>query len=105
MPTDQLIHRRVIVTGGLGALGRQVGVKLSARGARVALVDRAATAPVDGVEAVFGGVDLGDGARTASAFGQIAERLGGIDSLVNIAGGVARGTLACGSIATVDRLC
>jgi NAD(P)-dependent dehydrogenase (short-subunit alcohol dehydrogenase family) len=104
MPTNQLIHRRVIVTGGLGALGRHVGVELSARGARVALVDRAAIAPVDGVEAVFGGVDLGDAASTTSAFSQVAERLGGIDSLVNIAGGFAWETLESGSIETWDRL-
>jgi NAD(P)-dependent dehydrogenase (short-subunit alcohol dehydrogenase family) len=104
MPTNQLIHRRVIVTGGLGALGRQVGAELSARGARVALVDRAASVAIDGVEAVFGGVDLGEAASTSNAFGQIAGRLGGIDALVNIAGGFAWETLESGSIETWDRL-
>ncbi|MBU7439266.1 SDR family NAD(P)-dependent oxidoreductase [Paraburkholderia fungorum] len=104
MPTNQLIHRRVIVTGGLGALGRRVGAELSARGARVALVDRAASVAIDAVEAVFGNVDLGDAANTANAFGQIAGRLGGIDALVNIAGGFAWETLESGSIETWDRL-
>ena len=33
-------HSRVIVTGGLGVLGRSVGAELAARGARVALIDR-----------------------------------------------------------------
>ena len=104
MPTNQLIHRRVIVTGGLGALGRQVGVELSARGAHVALVDRVASVAPEGVEAVFGEVDLGDANSTANAFRQIAERLGGVDALVNIAGGFAWETLESGSIETWDRL-
>jgi NAD(P)-dependent dehydrogenase (short-subunit alcohol dehydrogenase family) len=104
MPTNQLIHRRVIVTGGLGALGRQVGVELSARGAHVALVDRVASVAPEGVEAVFGEVDLGDASSTANAFRQIAERLGGVDAIVNIAGGFAWETLESGSIETWDRL-
>jgi len=104
MPTNQLIHRRVIVTGGLGALGRQVGVELSARGAHVALVDRVASVAPEGVEAVFGEVDLGDANSTANAFRQIAERLGGVDAIVNIAGGFAWETLESGSIETWDRL-
>lgn len=95
---------RVIVTGGLGVLGRSVGAELAARGARVALVDRAAHAEVAGVEQVVGSVDLGEPASAAAAFAQVAQALGGIDAIVNVAGGFQWETLEAGSIDTWDRM-
>ncbi len=95
---------RVIVTGGLGVLGRSVGAELAARGARVALVDRAAHAEVAGVDLVVGGVDLGEPASAAAAFAQVAQALGGIDAIVNVAGGFQWETLEGGSIDTWDRM-
>jgi NAD(P)-dependent dehydrogenase (short-subunit alcohol dehydrogenase family) len=99
-----LAHRRVVVTGGLGALGRGVGAVLTARGAQVALIDRAAQTEVTNVAMVVGGVDLGDSASAASAFEKVAATLGGIDALVNVAGGFAWETLESGSVETWDRL-
>ncbi|MDB5868734.1 MAG: putative short-chain dehydrogenase/reductase [Polaromonas sp.] len=104
MFTKMPIPPRVIVTGGLGALGRSVGAELTARGARVALVDRAPQTEVAGIELVVGSVDLGDGASAASAFAQVAQQLGGIDAIVNVAGGFAWETLEAGSVETWDRL-
>ncbi len=104
MNTNQLANRRVIVTGGLGALGRGVGIALTERGATVALVDRSAQTEVDGVALVAGGVDLSDGASAASAFSKIESAFGGIDALVNVAGGFAWETLGDGSVDTWDRL-
>jgi NAD(P)-dependent dehydrogenase (short-subunit alcohol dehydrogenase family) len=95
---------RVIVTGGLGVLGRSVGAELAARGARVALVDRAAHAEVAGVDLVVGSVDLGEPASAAAAFAQVAQALGGIDAIVNVAGGFQWETLEGGSIDTWDRM-
>lgn len=95
---------RVIVTGGLGVLGRSVGAELAARGARVALVDRAAHAEVAAVELVVGSVDLGDPASAAAAFAHVAQSLGGIDAIVNVAGGFQWETLEGGSIDTWDRM-
>ncbi len=95
---------RVIVTGGLGVLGRSVGAELAARGARVALVDRAAHAEVAGVELVVGSVELGEPASAAVAFAQVAQALGGIDAIVNVAGGFQWETLEGGSIDTWDRM-
>nr|WP_315242952.1 SDR family NAD(P)-dependent oxidoreductase [uncultured Albidiferax sp.] len=95
---------RVIVTGGLGVLGRSVGAELAARGARVALVDRAAPAEVAGVDLVVGSVDLGEPASAAAAFAQVAQALGGIDAIVNVAGGFQWETLEGGSIDTWDRM-
>ncbi|NVO08008.1 MAG: SDR family NAD(P)-dependent oxidoreductase [Rhodoferax sp.] len=96
--------QRVIITGGLGALGRSVGALLSARGAQVALVDRAPATVVEGAAQVLGGVDLTDSASTAAAFAQVAQQLGGIDALVNVAGGFQWETLESGSVDTWDRL-
>lgn len=104
MSTNLSIPLKVIVTGGLGALGRSVGAELTARGARVALIDHAPQAEVIGIEAVVGGVDLGDAISAATAFAQVAQRLGGIDAIVNVAGGFQWETLEAGSVETWDRL-
>jgi NAD(P)-dependent dehydrogenase (short-subunit alcohol dehydrogenase family) len=105
MPAPETTALRVVITGGLGALGRAVGAELAARCQRVVLLDRAATAEVPGVVAVFGGVDGTDEAAVAQGLAQAAEQLGGgIDSLVNIAGGFAWETLDAGSAATWDRM-
>jgi NAD(P)-dependent dehydrogenase (short-subunit alcohol dehydrogenase family) len=95
---------RVIVTGGFGVLGRSVGAELTARGARVALVDRAPLAEISGVDVLVGGVDLGDSASAAAAFLQVAQQLGGIDAIVNVAGGFTWETLESGAVETWDRL-
>lgn len=95
---------KVIVTGGLGALGRQVAVELSARGALVALVDRAARQEVPGAAMVLGDTELADPASTAAAFAQVSAQFGGIDALVNVAGGFTWETLEQGDIGTWDRL-
>lgn len=105
--STQLQNKRIIVTGGFGALGRTLGAVLAARGARVALLDLAAV-PAGMEEGggllLAGGVNLTDGAASAAAFEAAARRLGGVDALVNVAGGFAWETVAGGSIATWDRM-
>ncbi len=84
--------RTVVVTGALGALGAIVADALEAAGAKVARLDHAKVAtPRD---LVFDGLDLTDEAATTAAMATIVERCGGIDGLVNIAGGFAWHTLA-----------
>lgn len=104
MTNKTLDGRRVVVTGGLGALGRRVGTVLAARGARVVLLDRAAEVAVDGVRAVVGGVDLADSASAAAGFERTAGLLGGLDALVNVAGGFTWETFEGGRLETWDRL-
>lgn len=99
-----LSNRHVIVTGGLGVLGRAVGAVLAERGARVALIDRAPVQDVPGMTAVIGGVDLTDPEATRSAFDLAGERLGGFDGLVNVAGGFRWETLETGSLESWDAL-
>jgi len=99
-----LANRHIVVTGGLGVLGRAVGAVLSERGARVVLLDRAPTQDVVGITAVIGGVDLTDPDAAGKAFAQASEHLHGMDGLVNVAGGFRWETLESGSLDAWDAL-
>jgi NAD(P)-dependent dehydrogenase (short-subunit alcohol dehydrogenase family) len=103
----QLEGKRVAVTGGFGTLGTAVVRTLDAAGAKVAAIDHAVK-PHDAAALeralVIGGVDLADTAAAAAALDEVAERLGGLDALVNIAGSFRWETLADGSPDTWDLL-
>lgn len=105
--STQLQGKNVLVTGGFGILGRAVGALLTERGAHVVLVDRAAV-PADLAESasltLLGGVDLADTGAASAAFAAVASRLGGLDALVNVAGGFSWETIESGNIDTWDRL-
>ena len=103
-PAPTLASRRVLVTGGLGSLGRVVGHLLAARGARVVLLDRAPAEIVHGMVGVLGGVDLGDETDTAAAITEAHRLMGGLNALVNVAGGFRWETLDGGSLATWDAM-
>ena len=79
--------RTLVITGGHGVLGRAVLEAARADGLNLAVVDhaRGQTAP-DGV-LELGGVDLTDPAAAEQAMAAVAERFGGVDALLNIAGG------------------
>lgn len=96
---------RIVVTGGFGALGRAVGEALLAGGAAVALVDHA-PAPGGLPEGALpcGGVDLSDPRAAQRCLDGIAERFGGLDGIVNAAGGFAWENVEHGDIATWDRM-
>ncbi len=97
--------RTFAITGGFGVLGAAVARAALASGARVALIDMA-PAPAglaDGVLAL-GGVDLTSAAAAADAFATIADRLGGLDALVNVAGGFRWQTLEDGDLEAWGRL-
>ncbi len=59
MSEHSLANRHIVVTGGLGVLGRAVGAVLVEQGARVVLLDRVAAQDVPGITAVIGGIDFG----------------------------------------------
>ncbi|HKT54366.1 MAG TPA: SDR family NAD(P)-dependent oxidoreductase, partial [Caulobacteraceae bacterium] len=79
------------ITGAFGVLGQAVAKAAAAQGARLALIDFAKSAPADlpsGDDVlVLGGVDLTDPAQAKAAVDAITSRLGGLDALINVAGG------------------
>jgi len=93
----------IVVTGGLGSLGRAVTAAAAASGATVVSVDFVDGTPEPGVESTPA-VDLGDAEAAKTAFSAIADKYGRIDGLVNIAGGFAWETVVDGSIDTWDKM-
>lgn len=94
--------KRVAVTGGFGVLGRAVIGRLATIGATPIAIDLAPV-PEHWSGVAIGGVDISDPGPAAEAMERISEE-GGLDGLVNVAGGFAWETVADGAIATWDRL-
>ena len=93
--------RSVIVTGGFGVLGQAVAEAFAAAGDKVARLDFAPSPHKALAGALdIGGVDLNDAKATAAALDQVAKAHGGLDVLVNVAGGFIWETLEDGSIET-----
>jgi NAD(P)-dependent dehydrogenase (short-subunit alcohol dehydrogenase family) len=85
------------ITGAFGVLGSAVARAAAEQGARVALIDFAKTPP-PGLPSgddvlVLGGVDLSDPVAAGAALDAVADRFGGLDALLNIAGGFRWETL------------
>ncbi len=98
-----MLGKVVVVTGGFGVLGRAVAEAAQAKGARVVRVDLA-PAPADAAETDFGGVDITDAAAASGAIQAIVQRTGGLDVLVNVAGGFTWTTLQDGGAEAYARM-
>jgi 2-keto-3-deoxy-L-fuconate dehydrogenase len=88
-----------IITGGASGIGAATADLLQQRGARVALLDRSVSTPDgpdDGSRLALR-CDVTDSARVEEAVREVAERLGGIDVVVNNAGIGAVGDVAANS--------
>jgi NAD(P)-dependent dehydrogenase (short-subunit alcohol dehydrogenase family) len=100
----------VVVTGAFGALGRAVASAFAVRGAQLALLDVAPQPPtvirqrLGLTPLLFGAVDLSDMEATRRVMAATAMRFGGIDVLVNIAGGFQWEKLEDGEPETWDQL-
>lgn len=95
----------IVVTGASGALGRVVVNSALAKGAKVAGIDHAASAVKPTAERIeFGGVDLTDAAAASKAINAAVSHFGGLDALVNIAGGFAYETAVEGDPKTWQRM-
>ncbi|MEE0690655.1 MAG: SDR family NAD(P)-dependent oxidoreductase, partial [Bacteroidaceae bacterium] len=87
--------RVVVITGGTGVLGREIGKYLALEGAKVALLGRrkeVGDALITdilslGGEAVFYSCDVMDMASVESVCEKIMARYGRVDALLNAAGG------------------
>jgi NAD(P)-dependent dehydrogenase (short-subunit alcohol dehydrogenase family) len=101
-------NRVIAITGAFGILGLAVAQAAQARGARLALIDYAITPPpgLPSGDDVFvqGGVDLTDAAAAGAAIDAAAKHFGGLDALLNIAGGFKWETLDGGDPATWPNL-
>lgn len=106
----EMTGRAVVVTGAFGALGSVVARAFARRGAHVALLDLAVSPPQTLLSEfasghlLLGGVDLSDVESTRRAMLAAALRFGGIDVLVNVAGGFQWQTLGAGSVDIWDQL-
>jgi len=90
-------ERLIVITGAFGALGRAVADSAAASGARLALIDHAKDGPGPEGAIKLGGVDLTDAVQAGAAIDAAADVLGGIDALINIAGGFAWETVGGGT--------
>ena len=89
--TPSMNGLRAIVTGGGSGLGLATATRMAAQGARVACLDLDPSAARPAASIVC---DVADDASVRRAVAAAAERLGGLDVLVNNAGIGAAGTVA-----------
>lgn len=81
-----------VVTGGAGAMGSAVGRRLADVGHRVVVVDLEASAAEEAAAHLPGvghrgvGVDVADTEAVAAALGTVADEVGPVDVLINVAG-------------------
>lgn len=101
-----MTKRTIVITGGAGILGQAVARKAVAEGYQVALIDRAPIADDASLAGHMrvGGVDLTDSQSANDAFAAIAAEFGGIDVLLNIAGGFTWETLDGGKVESWARM-
>jgi 3-oxoacyl-[acyl-carrier protein] reductase len=83
--TQALEHRRILVTGGATGIGAAAVAVLTAAGANVAATYHKSPPP-DGLAAAWIQCDVRDADAVSTMVQQAAERLGGLDVLVNAAG-------------------
>jgi NAD(P)-dependent dehydrogenase (short-subunit alcohol dehydrogenase family) len=90
--------KAVVVTGGVGVLGRAVAEALLAVGAYVAVLDREQADMIAARDRLLvrGSVDLTNFAAVKQSMEAVATRFGKIDGLANIAGGFRWQTLGDG---------
>lgn len=100
-----MTSRTYAITGGFGVLGQAVARAVLDAGGRPALIGFAPAnrTPLGGAIEI-GGVDLSDEAQARAAMDRAAEALGGLDVLVNVAGGFTWQTLADGDLAAWSRM-
>uniref|UniRef100_UPI0039F0D0AC SDR family NAD(P)-dependent oxidoreductase n=1 Tax=Sinomonas sp. G460-2 TaxID=3393464 RepID=UPI0039F0D0AC len=89
--THEFDNLKAIVTGGASGIGAAAVQRLRALGASVAVLDLNPAGAAEGTEALR--CDVSDDASVAKAVAAAADRLGGLDVVVNNAGIGAQGTI------------
>ena len=104
----QPVDSVVVITGAFGALGSAVARAFGQTGAKLALVDVAQPSAElqrdfgGAGHMLLGGADLADVDATRKAMAAIAMRFGGIDVLINVAGGFRWEKVEDGDVDTWD---
>jgi NAD(P)-dependent dehydrogenase (short-subunit alcohol dehydrogenase family) len=102
------MSRVFAITGASGVLGSTVARAVVAQGCRAALIDHVHHTPhglTDGDDVlILGGVDLTDAESATAAVEAAAARFGGLDVVLNIAGGFSWETVEGGGWDTWHRL-
>ena len=93
----------IIITGGHGVLGSAVAAAAAGQGWRVAVIDHARD-DAPGAALTLSGVDLTDAGQAEQAVQAVADSLGRIDALLNIAGGFVWQTMEDGDPAAWGRM-
>lgn len=94
MSDGRLGGRRIVVTGAGSGIGRAVALGVAAEGAAVACLDRdrealdsvIATLADTGASFAAAVVDVSSATATERAIGEVADALGGLDGVANVAG-------------------
>jgi len=95
----------LVVTGSDGTLGQAVAATLSFYGAKLALLTHSrAAANVPAGALSYGGIDLTLEEAARSAMAQIAKDAGGLDGLINVAGGFRLEKLAGATLDAWDAM-
>src|SRR5271154_3645822 len=95
----------LVVTGSDGALGQAVAATLSSYGAKLALLSRSQAAGARPAGALSStGIDLTLEEAARSAMAQIAKDAGGLDGLINVAGGFRLEKLAGATLDAWDAM-
>jgi len=100
----------VVVTGAFGALGRVVVEAAAARGASAAALDSAPSPSAELAQLlkppilIVAGIDLTSADRARAAMAQVKSHFGGIDVLVNVAGGFTWEEIAGGASDSWERM-
>jgi NAD(P)-dependent dehydrogenase (short-subunit alcohol dehydrogenase family) len=102
-----LSGKKIVITGAFGVLGAAAASAARSAGASVACIDLApaskAPRAVSGC-VLIGDVDLGSAAAASVAIDSAVRQLGGLDGLVNIAGGFRWEKVEGGDVGTWDLL-
>ncbi|MFN3537121.1 MAG: SDR family NAD(P)-dependent oxidoreductase [Brevundimonas sp.] len=93
----------IVITGGHGALGSAVAKAAGEAGWTVAIIDHARHG-AEGADMTLSGVDLTEAGQAMQVMQAIAEQLGRIDALLNIAGGFVWQTTEDGDPAAWGRM-
>ncbi|MBB5018090.1 NAD(P)-dependent dehydrogenase (short-subunit alcohol dehydrogenase family) [Chitinivorax tropicus] len=101
-----LTDKVIAIPGGFGYLGSAIAQVLLAAGAKVALIGlvRGELPATEANLLALPGVDLTDLVASTAAFKQVAAQFGGLDGVVNVAGGFRWELVRSGDIASWDAM-